>query len=220
MPPKCRNMFASSGIKRIDMRNTDFENVKECHGMFLNSDIEEINFRNARNFKPIVFNNMFLGCWNLKKLDLNGIDYSELDKFNGNFGSTPNLKTLDLRMCKFKNTDVLALPDKEIILPDDKDSALRYMLELKSSVADMNGREANSVKKVVWRDVELKNFNIYDEPETFLTNPDEYLKERKNIVARNAIEDANRKFGAKRGVNERCLCCLKCCCCGKCCNNR
>ena len=220
MPTRCNKMFLSSGIKSINMKNTDFKNVIDCNGIFYNSEIENIDFSNVKNLKPIIFQNMFLDCHNLKDLNLNGIDFSELDRFNSNFGNTPNLKNIDLCMCKFNSATVLRELDKEIILPNDPKSAHVYLKELQKSITDEDDMETDSSGKVIYKNVELNNLNKYDNLNAFITNPKEYLNNRQGIIDRNRkISKIPQTRNITPSSGPCCGCCLKCCsnCCGNTC---
>ena len=220
MPTRCNKMFLSSGIKSINMKNTDFKNVIDCNGIFYNSEIENIDFSNVKNLKPIIFQNMFLDCHNLKDLNLNGIDFSELDRFNSNFGNTPNLKNIDLCMCKFNSATVLRELDKEIILPNDPKSAHVYLKELQKSITDEDDMETDSSGKVIYKNVELNNLNKYDNLNAFITNPKEYLNNRQGIIDRNRkISKIPQTRNITPSSGPCCGCCLKCCsnCCGNAC---
>ena len=149
----------------------------------------------------------------MKKLNLNGIDFSNCKDFVCNLTSSNNLKKVDLSSVIFNNDAEIytTVFDKdEIILPNDRCSMLKFGKVLRGELRNIEGPK--QIKKLTYRGVSIDNFSYYDDLSKFAKDPHGYLENRKKIV------EFNKKNMKPIGKSGGC-CCTKCDSCKNICRN-
>ena len=248
LPEDSSCLFSCSSIKNLKYDNLDCSKCKNLNSFFWGSDIEEFDFNNLKNTENIEDLTMFFcDCEKLKKVIFNDIKFPKLKEMEQMFNSCQildeiigfeNVK-LEVKSGNFLfyrcnslkklNLSNLVITDnnnkivdfryiKDLILPNDKNSAEIIINYIKEFFNRTYGKNLDNKFNIYYKNQKLENVSQFDDFDKFIEKPDDYINNRDNILKTN---EENYKKSLKN-LNEDTLkaagCCSKCCAnCNNCC---
>ena len=255
LPEDSSSFFSCSSIKNLKYDNLDCSKCKNLEGFFGGSDIEEFNFNKLKNTENIEDLTMFFcDCKKLKKVIFNDIKFPKLEKMDQMFDSCQILDEIigfeNIKL-KLKNGDFLfhrcnnlkklnlsnlVITDnnktivdfryiKDLILPNDPNSAKLIINYIKEFFNRTYGNNLNNKFNIYYKNQKLENVSKFDDIDKFLDNPTDYINNdnRNNILKFNeqkylsSLKNLDQDTLKTAGYCSKCcsnLCCSKNCCCG------
>lgn len=249
LPEDSSRFFCCSSIKNLKYDNLDCSKCKNLDSFFWGSDIEEFDFNKLKNTENIENLTMFFGdCKNFKKVIFNDIKFPKLKEMEQMFNFCKNLDEIigfENVKLKVKNVNLLfhgcnslkklnlsnlVITDnnnrivdfryiKDLILPNDPNSAELIINNIKEFFNRTYGKISNNKFNIYYKNQKLENVSKFDDINKFLDNPTDYINNdnRENILKVNEQKYLDSLKNIDQDTLKAAGCCSKFCCSKNCC---
>ena len=224
LPKECYGMFANSGIEELNYTDVDCSMQPVLALFFFNTNIKEFDFTKLKNTNNIAsMSSMFSHCYMLKQVKFpdNTITITEDTGLSYIFDDCKNLKNIDLKNFKYTQGKCTIYGDAlsyeyvdNLILPDDTVLTKTIIKNIKDKY--MN-KETNHNLNLIYKGIKLEKINKYDDLESFINNPEDYINNGKreqtiNFNKNLQLKQSQITNNITNGTQNVNLLCGKCCC--------